>query len=99
MYDYNTVQQLAKAEIEDIVKIDGIGPKKAETLIERARDFVEEIAARRRELELEQQEAEESEEDIMKDEADDEEIETEDVDDSDDETVEEESSEKEEKSE
>lgn len=102
LYDYNTVQQLAKAEVEDIVKIDGIGPKKAETLIERARDFVEEIAARRREIELEQQEAKEAEEaekNIMKDEPEGEEIDTEDVDDSVDEIVEEESSEEEKKSE
>ncbi len=93
LYDYNTVQQLARADIEDIVKIDGIGAKKAETLIERARDFVEEIAAKRREIELTQQAEDESEEDIMKDELDEEDIDTEDTDDSDEETAEEKSSE------
>jgi len=30
-HDYNTVQQLAKAEVEDLIKIDGVGPKKAYT--------------------------------------------------------------------
>jgi len=67
LYDYVTVQLLAKADVEDLVKIDGIGPKKAETLIERARDFVMEIAANRRAAELAEQEAEDSQEDILKD--------------------------------
>ncbi len=81
LYDYNTVQQVAKAEIEDLVKIDGIGAAKAETLIERARNFVEEIATKRRETELAQQEAENAE-DVLEDEV---------VDDSDEEIMEEES--------
>jgi len=82
LYDYNTVQQVAKAEVEDLVKIDGIGTAKAETLIERARNFVEEIATKRHEAELAQQEAEDVEEDLLEDE---------DVDDSDEEIMEEES--------
>ena len=82
LYDYNTVQQVAKAEVEDLVKIDGIGTAKAETLIERARNFVDEIAIKRRETELAQQEAEDAEEDLLEDE---------DVDDSDEEIAEEES--------
>ncbi len=86
LYDYNTVQQVAKAEVEDLVKIDGIGAAKAETLIERARNFVEEIAAKRRETELAQQEAEDAEEDVDEDL-----LEDEDADDSNEEITEEES--------
>ncbi len=86
LYDYNTVQQVAKADVEDLVKIDGIGDAKAETLIERARNFVEEIAAKRRETEQAQQEAEDAEEDVDEDLLEDEE-----VDDSDEEIMEEES--------
>lgn len=67
LYDYVTVQLLAKADVEDLVKIDGIGPKKAETLIERARDFVMEIASNRRAAELAEQEAEDAKKDILKD--------------------------------
>lgn len=67
LYDYVTVQLLAKADVKDLVKIDGIGPKKAETLIERARDFVMEIASNRRAAELAEQEAEDAKKDILKD--------------------------------
>jgi len=47
--DINTVQQLAKASMEQLTKIDGIGQKTAESLIEKAKSFVAELAVRREE--------------------------------------------------
>lgn len=61
MADYSTVQQLSKAEPEDLVEIDGIGQKSAESLIEKARNFVVEIELKRREKDLAEAEAEEEE--------------------------------------
>jgi len=49
--DINTVQQLARAKVEELIKIDGIGQKTAEGLIEKAQDFAAEIAAKRKEEE------------------------------------------------
>lgn len=56
--DINTVQQLAKATIEQLTKIDGIGKKTAGSLSEKARAFVAELAAKRAEEEKLRQEAE-----------------------------------------
>lgn len=55
--DFVTVQQLAKAEVEDLVKLDGIGQKTAESLIERARAFVAELDIKRKEQERLRKEA------------------------------------------
>jgi len=56
--DINTVQQLAKCSLEELVKIDGIGQKTAENIKERAEAFVAELAVKRKEEEQLQQEAE-----------------------------------------
>jgi len=56
-HDYSTIQQLAKASAEDLIKIDGIGAKSAENLISKAQAFVSEIAVKRREKELAEQAA------------------------------------------
>lgn len=56
--DIVTVQSLAKTEVEDLIKIDGIGQKTAESLIERAREFLTEIEAKRKEEERLRKEAE-----------------------------------------
>jgi len=61
--DINTVQQLAKASVEQLTKIEGIGEKTAEKLSEKAREFVAELVARREEkerLEAEKAAAEEA---------------------------------------
>jgi len=55
--DFVTVQQLAKADIEDLVKLDGIGQKTAESLLERARAFVAELEIKRKEQERLRKEA------------------------------------------
>ncbi|SYZ73373.1 Transcription termination/antitermination protein NusA [Candidatus Zixiibacteriota bacterium] len=54
----NTVQQLAKAEVEDLIKIEGIGQKTAESLLEKARTFLAELEVKRKEAELAKQEEE-----------------------------------------
>jgi len=59
--DYNTVQQLAAATIEELIKIDGIAQKSAESLIEKARTFMEELTARRLEEKTAAAEADETE--------------------------------------
>jgi N utilization substance protein A len=56
--DIVTVQALAKADLEDLIKIDGIGPKTAESLIEKAREFIKEIEVKRKEEERRKKEAE-----------------------------------------
>jgi len=45
--DISSVQRLAAATVETLVKIDGIGQKTAETLIERAKEFVAQLEADR----------------------------------------------------
>ncbi|UCD18106.1 MAG: transcription termination factor NusA [Candidatus Zixiibacteriota bacterium] len=50
-FDINTIQQLAKTSIDQLVKIDGIGRKTAESLVERAGAFVAELEAQRKEAE------------------------------------------------
>jgi N utilization substance protein A len=65
--DISTVQQLAKSTVEQLIKIEGIGKKTAESLLEKAGVFVAELEAKRKEeeelrKEAEQEEAEESEE-------------------------------------
>jgi len=60
--DINTVQQLARATEEHLTKLEGIGPKTAESLIEKAKAFVTELEIQRKEKErLEAEEAEEAE--------------------------------------
>jgi N utilization substance protein A len=59
--DINTVQQLAKATVEQLVKIDGIGQKTAESLIQKASAFITELEAKRREAKKLLQEAEAAE--------------------------------------
>jgi N utilization substance protein A len=49
--DINTVQQLAKATLEQLTKIEGIGAKTAEKLSENAKAFVAELIAKREEKE------------------------------------------------
>jgi N utilization substance protein A len=64
--DISTIQQLAKSNVEQLTKIEGIGQKTAELLLERAKLFVAELETKRKEEELrkqaEEEEAEESEE-------------------------------------
>ncbi len=55
--DFVTVQQLAKADVEDLVKLDGIGQKTAESLIEKARALVAQLDVKRREQERLRKEA------------------------------------------
>ena len=45
--DISSVQRLAAATVESLVKIDGIGQKTAETLVERAKEFVAQLEADR----------------------------------------------------
>lgn len=45
--DISSVQRLAAATVETLVKIDGIGQKTAETLVERAKEFVAQLEAER----------------------------------------------------
>lgn len=45
--DISSVQRLAQAPVETLIKIEGIGQKTAETLIERAKAFVAEVEAKR----------------------------------------------------
>ncbi len=45
--DISSVQRLAAATVETLVKIDGIGEKTAETLIERAKEFAAQLEAER----------------------------------------------------
>jgi len=59
--DINTVQQLAKARMEDLIKIDGIGQKTAESLIETAKALVAELEVKRKETERLRREAEAAE--------------------------------------
>lgn len=67
--DINTVQQLAKTPVEQLIKIDGIGQKTAENLMSKAKSFLEEIEARRKEEEklkkAEQEAGPESEEGVV----------------------------------
>lgn len=46
--DISSIQRLAAASVETLMKIEGIGQKTAETLIERAKERVEEIEIERR---------------------------------------------------
>jgi len=41
--DINTVQDLANADLDEILEIEGIGPKTAERLIERAQEYIVEL--------------------------------------------------------
>ncbi len=66
---FETVQLLAAAKAEDLMEIEGIGPKKAEKLIASAREFLEELKKRPaeeesggEELDSESEENEEDEE-------------------------------------
>ncbi|MEW5923822.1 MAG: transcription termination factor NusA [Candidatus Zixiibacteriota bacterium] len=59
--DINTVQQLAKAGIEQLTKIEGIGQKTAESLIDRAKAFVKELEVKRAEAKKRAKEAEKAE--------------------------------------
>ncbi len=54
--DINTVQQLAKAKVDDLIKIEGIGQKTAENLLEKAQTFIAELEAKRRSKEAEESE-------------------------------------------
>ncbi|UCD94113.1 MAG: transcription termination factor NusA [Candidatus Zixiibacteriota bacterium] len=63
--DISTIQQLAKSNVEQLTKIEGIGKKTAESLLEKAAAFTEELEAKRKEeeelrKEAEQEKAEES---------------------------------------
>ena len=59
--DINTVQQLAKAGVEYLTKIEGIGQKTAESLIERAKAFVKELEVKRAEAKKQADAAEKAE--------------------------------------
>ncbi len=59
---FETVQLLAAAISDDLMEIDGIGPKKAEKLITSAKEFLEEFKKRPAEEESEEEEEEEEEE-------------------------------------
>jgi transcription termination/antitermination protein NusA len=59
--DINTVQQLAKARVEDLIRIDGIGQKTAESLIETAKALVAELEVKRKETERLRRETEAAE--------------------------------------
>ena len=60
---YETVQLLAAAQAEDLMEIEGIGPKKAEKLIASAQEFMEELKKRPAEEESDEEiESEEIEE-------------------------------------
>ena len=56
----NTLQKLVKTSVEQLVKIEGIGQKTAESLLEKAEIFLEEVTAKREE-EKARQEAEREE--------------------------------------
>ncbi|MBN2226736.1 MAG: transcription termination factor NusA [candidate division Zixibacteria bacterium] len=56
--DIITVQQLAKSNLEQLMKIDGIGQKTAENIKERAENFVAELEVKRNEDKQIQQDAE-----------------------------------------
>ncbi len=45
--DISSIQRLAAASVETLTKIEGIGQKTAETLIERAKERVAELEAER----------------------------------------------------
>jgi transcription termination/antitermination protein NusA len=45
--DISSVQRLAQASVDTLIKIEGIGQKTAETLVERAKEFVAEVEAKR----------------------------------------------------
>jgi transcription termination/antitermination protein NusA len=45
--DISSVQRLAQATVDTLMRIEGIGQKTAETLIERAKEFVAEVEAKR----------------------------------------------------
>ncbi len=61
--DIITVQQLAKTEIEQLTKINGIGKKTAESLVKKAAAFIDELKAKREEEEKLQREEEKKAED------------------------------------
>ncbi len=56
---YETVQLLAAAKADDLMEIEGVGPKKAEKLIASAKEFMEELKKRPAEEESEEEEEEE----------------------------------------
>lgn len=56
--DITTVQRLAKTDPETLIEIEGIGQKTAETLIEKAKAMVAELAIRRKEEEKRRKEEE-----------------------------------------
>ncbi len=56
--DITTVQKLAKTDPETLIEIEGIGQKTAETLIEKAKAMVAELAIRRKEEEKRRKEEE-----------------------------------------
>ncbi len=56
---YETVQLLAAANPDDLMEIEGVGPKKAEKLIASAKEFMEELKKRPAEEESEEEEEEE----------------------------------------
>jgi N utilization substance protein A len=62
--DITTVQDLAKATVEDLMEIEGIGEKIAERLIVRAQEYVVEVEEKRRREEEEAAAAEEAAEAI-----------------------------------
>ena len=62
--DITTVQDLAKATVEDLMEIEGIGEKIAERLIVRAQEYVVEVEKKRRREEEEAAAAEEAAEAI-----------------------------------
>jgi N utilization substance protein A len=59
--DITTAQQLAECTVEELTEIEGVGENKAKTLIETARDYIEEVERRRIEEERARAEAEEAE--------------------------------------
>lgn len=56
--DITTVQRLAKTDPETLIEIEGIGQKTAETLIEKAKAMIAELAIRRKEEEKRRKEEE-----------------------------------------
>lgn len=67
--DINTVQQLARTDVEQLTKINGIGKKTAESLSEKAKAFIEELKTRLKEEEKLRREEEAKAEDEAEDEA------------------------------
>lgn len=69
--DINTVQELADSSIENLIKIEGIGEKSAERLVENAKEYMAELEEKRRqeleaakEAEADEEAEEDSDEDI-----------------------------------